>query len=82
MPLNSIGHVSVHNGGSFAIVGFTTGLILPFLEIFSLFWACKFYACGYLFHAFGHFITRAHILLLKMYRLGQKHNNMERKMSE
>ena len=34
MPLSSIGDGAVHNGGggSFAKVGFTTDLILPYLE--------------------------------------------------
>ena len=41
--------------GSFGSVGFTTGLILPYLD--RVLWACIFYyACGYL-------ITRADDLL-------------------
>ena len=38
MPLSGIGDEGVHNGrGSFANVGFSTGLILPYLEKFLYF---------------------------------------------
>ena len=52
MPLSRLGDGGVHNGGeggSFEIVGFTTGLNLPFLDISSLFVGLLvfFYLCGY-----------------------------------
>ena len=56
MPLNKTGDGGVHNGGgSFANVGFTTGLILHFLDIvfvglhILLRVRMNYYACGSLF---------------------------------
>ena len=69
MALSSIGDGGVHNGGSFGNVGFTTGLILPYLErLFggqhSLLRVLPS-ACGSLiiFYACGFVITRADMLL-------------------
>ena len=58
MPLRSRGDGGVHKGGSFTNVGFTTGLVVPFLDrVFVglhvlLRVRIKFYSCGRL-------ITRA-----------------------
>ena len=64
MSLSSIGDGGFHNGrgGCFAIVGFGTGLILPYLE--RLLWArIVYYACGEFCYVCGCFITPADFLL-------------------
>ena len=58
MPLSSIGDVVFTTGESFANVGFTTGLILPYLQrlFLSLLILLRVLIAYY---ARGYFITRA-----------------------